>query len=313
MQTIKYYQIPNCMKRILLLSMAVLFFASCGSDKSSEKQGNPYIGRIPELQVEEYEASEAFDQSKANTSWYYSDEKQEFDKMIAAELSSLQGVRMPCVSGQPDIFSVLGDVAVFKDGSYHALLCFNRAVSLYFDVPYTVSFTNAAENQSYGEETQILFSRYFLEDGWHRVRVSSYFPGDCRLVNFYINTIRFEDATELQQKMDLAVLTLKSDDVRSLDVHAEREYYFPENMAIEIQEAFYKAIVNDDMEAYDGVDYGFGEMDCFEDEDTASYFNQTYDLWKSIFPEKWQVIKDFRAKKIKEGYALCILDTEDPE
>ena len=298
------------MKKMLLAGIAIMLFISCGNSK---KDGNPYLGRLPELEVEENEAYEKFQQSDAKTSWYYSEEKEEYELKRAAEFKALQGVRMPCVSGQPDLFSVVGDVAVFKGESYHMLLQFNRGVRIPFDTPFTVIFTNSEDNQTYGSELQYMYSRMYLEDGWHHVKVSSHYPGDCRLQSFYINSINYDDATALQNRTDQAVIVFKTDDIWPLEGNTPRDYYFPENMAVEIQDAFFNAIVNDDMEAYDGVDYGFGEMDCFEDENDAKYFNEAYDLWKSIFPEKWKVIKDFRAKKIKEGYALCTVDMDDPE
>ena len=298
------------MKKMLFAGIVAMLFISCGNSK---KDGNPYLGRLLALQEEESVAQEKFEQSDAKTSWYYSEERAEFEQKKAAEFKSLQGVRMPCVSGQPELFSVVGDVAVFKGESYHLLLKFHRAVTIPYDIPYTVSFTNSADQKEYGSELQIMFSRTRLVDGWQTVRVRSYYPDDMRLLNFYINTIEYEDAAVLENKVNQVVLTLQEGDIRPVDSWETRDYYFPESMAVQIQEAFYRGIAEDDMDAYDGVDYGFGEMDCFEDENDAKYFNEAYDLWKSIFPEKWKVIKDFRAKKIKEGYALCTVDMDDPE
>lgn len=298
------------MKKLLFAGMILMLFVSCGNKETDKKAGNPYLGSILELQVEENDAYEKYQKTDYDEPWYYSDEKKVFEDKMAEELKSLKGVRMPCISGQPEIFSVVGDVAIFGEESYQVLLEFKRPVYSLGDIVFTVQFNNAAEGKTYGSEQQILFNRTILVDGWRYHKVTNYHPGDCRYQDFFINSIQFEDAKLFQKKVDQAVIRLE-DSITVLENDSERDYYFPENMAVQMQEAFYNAIVSDDMEEYYGIDYGFGEMEL-DSEDDWNYFNKAYELWKSIYPDKWKVIKDFRKQKMQEGNLLCAIDVDDP-
>lgn len=83
----------------------------------------------------------------------------------------------------------------------------------------------------------------------------------------------------------------------------------PEYIAADIMEAFYKAAAADNFEDYSEVDYGAGEMDGFTEEEWKRY-TKAEQQWKKDNAKKWKVIKEYRKKKIDEGFALCIIDMD---
>lgn len=83
----------------------------------------------------------------------------------------------------------------------------------------------------------------------------------------------------------------------------------PENQAVDIMEAFYKAVSSKDMDAYYGIDYEAGEMEFDTDEEWERY-NNAEQQWKKDNPKKWKAIKEFRKKKISEGAVFSIVDMD---
>lgn len=87
----------------------------------------------------------------------------------------------------------------------------------------------------------------------------------------------------------------------------DADYY--REMAIGHQETFYKAVVNNDMELYDGVDYEVCEIEL--PDEGSDYYEEAYSQWKKDNPDKWRVIKEFRQRKIAEGYLFRYPDLSD--
>lgn len=230
-------------------------------------------------------------------------------RYLGKDMTGMDGLLMPCISGQPDIFSVEGNRAVFSREMYNVIIKFNCGVSVVGDPCFNVYFKDTTTNEVVGKEVQIMFNRTTQMDGWLR-EVKAYNKGDYRILPFYINSIETSDAGKLE-KANLAVIEFLPDGFyKSKSDRLRHFYYFPEAAAIDFQEAFYDAIVTNDMEKYDGVDYGCGEFDAYDGTDW-NYYNRAYELWKVLNPQKWAVIRDFRKQKIKEGHLLVIVDTED--
>lgn len=83
----------------------------------------------------------------------------------------------------------------------------------------------------------------------------------------------------------------------------------PEYRAEVIMEAFYKAVVAQDFDAYCEIDYEAGEMDGFTDDEWERY-NTAEQQWKKENAKKWKAIKQYRQKKISEGCAFSITDID---
>lgn len=293
------------MKKILLITLAFSLFAC-----TNRGPYNKYLGRIPAIECEEQDEYSKF--VPEGKSWLDSGHLK-YAKLISDEMEKLKGVCFPCVSGQPDLFSVVGDMAFFHGTSYRMMIRFNKTVSIYKDSWIYVDFCNTEDKQHYGGKKQILFLRSFLEDGWHYVKVSGYNKGDLLTQEIYLNTIDTQSPFKLQEKTDIAVVYLEERDYETLqDSKTANKYVFPENWAFYYQDGFYNAIINNNLEEYDGLDYQYGEMDGF-DKNEWVHFGQAYDLWKQIYPDKWKVIKEYRKGQIDKGYALVTLDMDDPE
>ncbi len=83
----------------------------------------------------------------------------------------------------------------------------------------------------------------------------------------------------------------------------------PEYRAEKIMEAFYKAVVAQDFDAYCEVDYEAGEIDGFTDDEWKRY-NAAEQQWKKENAKKWKAIKQYRQKKISEGCVFSITDID---
>ncbi len=256
------------MKKLLIFALVALV-CSCGTG------GNKYLGKIPGLT----------DQNE-----------------IVDQTQKLKGVKVSCVSGQPEYFSVLGDVAVCDGITYQVLLKFHKTASIFSSGSIDILFVNSQDNKVYGNKTQIMFGGS-LEN--------RYTAGSVVLYSLFLNDIQYSDLSLLLDKTDRFVLSIREKPVE-VESPDTRPAFTPAGMAVDFQEEFYKAIVDNDMEAYNGCDYGFGEFEFGESYEWAQ-FNKAYDLWKMAYPEKWEVIKAFRKQKIEEKYALCALDVEDPD
>lgn len=181
------------MKKLILLIAVVLLY-SC-DDYGPD---NKYIGHIPGIQNAE---GEAYVKWKSHAKEGAFDNKKYKDQ-VSKEEAKLEGVKMPCVSGHPEVFSVVGDVAEFKDGWYHVQLIFNKAISIKSSSTLNVCFFNMDEQQMLGAETQM----YSIGIG-----ISNYWKGDYTRWRFSLNSIRYNDYVELQQKANIAVLYFGKD------------------------------------------------------------------------------------------------------
>ncbi|MBP5550003.1 MAG: hypothetical protein J6X63_05935 [Bacteroidales bacterium] len=288
------------MKKILLFAVLAMVY-SC----ASHGPNNPYIGHIPVIQAEEGAAYKEF--VPEGVSWSESEGKK-YAEMIEKEKVKLEGTVMPCVSGQPDIFEVVGDNAAFEDGGYQILIEFKKAVSVMGNsIPYNVVFYNTEDKHNHlGAVRQILFTRTRMVDGLTR-RLYSFDRLDRYLVKFFINSIDTRDANLLQEKANVAVIFLDTDSYRVVDKF-DNAYYYPENSACYLLKSIYYAIIENDTEEYFSLEDDLENIDGFE-EDEWEYFNHAYNLWKKVCPDKWKVIKEYRQKVNKEkGLSYDVAD-----
>lgn len=284
------------MKKVITLLALALLLVAC----SSRGPRNAYIGCIPKIMEEEHEAYVKWKKHPSGNGSWNSVGAPKYTKLIDKEYKELEGVKMPCRSIIPE-FSVIENTAVFMDGKYAVLLQFNKSVrvtDLLGTLCLDVMFVNEAEHIAYGQTTQLA-----------SIGREGRGEGEVMLFEFYLKSTHFGEASETQEKVDGCILQLAgNDNMYSTD---KKEGWSPESSALYYQEGFYKAIVENDAEAFDELDYGFAETD-FSSEYDATHFGKAYDLWKRIFPDKWKVIKEYRQKLIKAGNVLCTLDTEDP-
>ena len=289
----------------------ILFFAvlavlcSC----SSYGPSNKYIGRIPTIKVEEAKAYQDFSSKDHDNSWSKTGGVK-YKELMEKEYAGLKGVTMPCISGNPDIFTVLGDVAVFFDGMYHVLLEFEEDIVFMGDPTFYVNFCNSDEQKAYGQILQIMFRRNVMRFDINR-KIGIYEASDKRVQSFAINEINTNDYQTLQEKTNLAVIFMKEGGYYLNKDGIESEYYFPENDAVFYQNRLFKAASENDVDAFLDTDGAFAEEN-YETESEQTYFNQAYNLWKIAFPEKWKTVKEFRKKLIADGNALIITDVDDP-
>ncbi len=289
------------MKKILLFAVLAIAY-SC----ASHGPNNPYLGHIPVIQAEEGAAYKEF--VPEGVSWSESEGKK-YAEMIEKEKKNLEGTIMPCVSGQPDIFEVVGDNAAFEDGGYQILIEFKAPVSVFGNsIPYNVVFYNSEDKQNYyGAVQQILFTRTSMVNGLAQ-RLNRFNVHDSYLVKFFINSINTNDANLLQEKANVAVIFLNTDSYRVVD-KLDFTYYFPETSADYLLKSIYNAIIENDTEEYFSLEDNLENIDGFED-DEWEYFNHAYNLWKKVCPDKWKVIKEYRQKVNKEQGLLY--DVADP-
>lgn len=292
------------MKKILLFAVLAIVY-SC----ASHGPNNPYIGHIPVIQAEEGAAYKDFSKENVSNgeSWSKSEGKK-YAEMIEREKVKLEGTVMPCVSGQPDIFEVVGDNAVFEDGGYQILIEFNKPISVMGNsIPYNVVFYNTEDKHNHlGAVRQILFTRTRMVDGLTR-RINCFDDCDDYLVKFFINSIDTKDPNLLQEKADVAVIFLDTDAYSVVD-KLDNAYYFPENSACFYLNSIYGAINDNDTEFYYDLEDDLENIDGFED-DEWKYFNHAYNLWKKVCPDKWKVIKEYRQKVNKEkGLSYDVAD-----
>ncbi len=143
------------MKKIIVFAAtAILSLLSCGHGLS-----NKYLGQIPTLISE-----------RNNAEW---EAKGKYNELIAKEENKLEGVRIPCVSGNPDFFEIVGDNAVFHNGRYNVMLRFRAPV--YVESICDVIFASFKGNGPLGKETQV-FSNMS----------GTYTEGDCVIKSFVI-------------------------------------------------------------------------------------------------------------------------------
>lgn len=288
------------MKKILLFAVLAIVY-SC----ASHGPNNPYIGHIPVIQAEEGAAYKEF--VPEGVSWSESEGKK-YAEMIEKEKKNLEGTIMPCVSGQPDIFEVVGGNAAFEDGGYQILIEFKEPIAVKGNsIPYNVVFYNTEDKHNHlGAVRQILFTRTRMVDGLTR-RIYSFDRLDRYLVKFFINSIDTRDANLLQEKANVAVIFLDTDSYRVVDKF-DNAYYYPENSACYLLKSIYYAIIENDTEEYFSLEDDLENIDGFE-EDEWEYFNHAYNLWKKVCPDKWKVIKEYRQKVNKEkGLSYDVAD-----
>ena len=288
------------MKKILLFAVLAIVY-SC----ASHGPNNPYLGHIPVIQAEEGAAYKDF--VPEGVSWSESEGKK-YAEMIEKEKKNLEGTIMPCVSGQPDIFEVVGGNAAFEDGGYQILIEFKEPIVVMGNsIPYNVVFYNTEDKHNhYGSVQQIMFTRTRMVNGLGE-RLNRFNVLNRYLVKFFINSINTNDANLLQEKANVAVIFLNTDSYRVVD-KIDNFYYFPENSASYFFRRIYKAIVDNDTEKYFSLEDELENIDGFED-DEWEYFNHTYNLLKKVCPEEWKVIKEYRQKVNKEkGLSYDVAD-----
>lgn len=302
------------MKRLVFFASLFLVF-SC----DQYGPGNPYLGCLPAIQ----EANELdYEKHKHDEGVYPNDRQPKFDKLQEKEFARLKGTKMPLRAAH-DFLSIVGDCAVFDGENYYFLMKFNTAVEISdrSTVLYNIFF---CQENPYTRFGHLLL--YYPQE-----RLFSYDPrrdlvveagcgkGEHKLIHFCpgISNMSWDvdmDAKEIQKKMDVAVFAFSENDLNHLvkPLTGRRADYrkkssSPEDSAINTQESFYKAAKADDFDSYAELDFVIGEE---EEEDDERYY-KTYELWKVLFPEKWQVIVDYRKKKIAEGNVFCVIDTDD--
>ena len=297
------------MREFLLFAVLAVLY-SCSS--SSYGPANKYIGRIPTIRVEEAKAYQEYlrkiEEKNKKEDWNET-YGIKFKELMDKEFANLNGTTMPCISGDPDVFTVLGDVAVFFDGMYHVLLEFEDDVIFNGDPTFYVNFCNSDEQKAYGQITQIMFRRNVTRFG-RNVKLDVYEMADNRIQSFAINEIITNDYEALQQKTNLAVIFLKEGGYLVKE-GLESEYLYPEFSAVYFQECCFEAASEKDLEAFLDADGSYAN-EKYKTESEQTYFNQAYNLWKIAYPEEWKTIKEFRKKLIAEGQALTVTDVADP-
>lgn len=193
------------MKKLLLATVSVLLLlSSCGGHGPSNK----YLGHIPTLKSE-----------RDNAGWGPREEskREKIRKLIEEEEKKLEGVRIPCISHNPDYYEIVGDNAVFhnemyKDGrytwtfgTYHFMLRFRKPVLV--GSMCTVRFMNLEEDLVLGEERQI-------------VGAGSFSNGDCIVMKIaihpdcvYLGETWEEGLRLLQKKTNAIAIYFKDDDI----------------------------------------------------------------------------------------------------
>lgn len=191
------------MKKLLLATVSVLLLlSSCGGHGPSNK----YLGHIPTLMSERANAWE--DKSKI---YWDMDKRKKYSKLIEKEKKKLEGVRIPCFSHNPDYYEIVGDNAVFHDGSYKVMLRFRKPVSVE-SMFYTVRFMNLEEDLVLGEGAQMSL----------RFEAGSFSNGDCIVGDIVINPDRvlgetWEEGLRLLQKKTNAIAIYFEDDYIRFD------------------------------------------------------------------------------------------------
>jgi len=155
------------MNRIIVFAAAaIMTLLSCGHGPS-----NMYLGRLPTLISE-----------NGNAEWKPGGK---YNALISEEKGKLEGVRIPCISGNPDFFEIIGDNAIFHKGEYNVMLRFTAPVkvestcdvfftSLKADVYGIESpvFPNLSGNYAEGDFVILSFSIHpdsvYDEDSWDK-------------------------------------------------------------------------------------------------------------------------------------------------
>ena len=191
------------MKKLLLATVSVLLLlSSCGGHGPSNK----YLGHIPTLDSERY-----------NAGW--DDKRKKYIKLIEKEEKKLEGVRIPCISHNPDYYEIVGDNAVFQmnedgRGRYNVMLRFRKPVSVESEY-YTVRFMNLEEDLVLGEDREIFGFGIGIGGG-------SFSNGDCIVETIaiyapdcvYLGETWEEGLRLLQKKTNAIAIYFKDDDIR---------------------------------------------------------------------------------------------------
>lgn len=205
------------MKKLLLATVSVLLLlSSCGGHGPSNK----YLGHIPTL---EYERNNAWE-DKSKIYWDM-DKRKKCRKLIEKEEKKLEGVRIPCVSHNPDYYEIVGDNAVFHDGMYNVMLRFRKPVSVesmsnFTTLRYTVRFMNLEEDLVLGEEDQIFKWGYEASSFSAGDCIVKFSNGDCIVqeIAIYPDRVLGETWEEglrlLQKKTNAFAIYFKDDDIR---------------------------------------------------------------------------------------------------
>jgi hypothetical protein len=186
--------------RKTIIYLTLLVFCSC----SSKGPNNKYVGHIPaiiELNSQDYQKFEkSTNKHKYDKGSYLNSRQPKFNEMKYKEWEKLKGVKMPCTSGNPDVFSVIDEVAVFDGRQYNITVEFLKGMK-WVMLSSNICFFNSDTKKAYGNKLQ--FFSY---------STTSYKAGDKIDVGFTLDDIRFEDAVDFQKNVDIAVIFLNNED-----------------------------------------------------------------------------------------------------
>lgn len=234
-----------------------------------------------------------------------------FTVKLDDELKKLEGVVMPCTSGNPAAYSIAGDVAYFKDRRYYFLFHFNQDVQTPSSTTYPINFINKADQMQYGMEYQLITFYKGTECERPFLR-SQYKAGSYMIGSFFLSSLTCDDVDLFEEKVDMAVPTIPETLLTPVTEFYSGDHTTPEDLAIAYQEGYYNAIVNNDEEAFYSLDYEYGESSEPSSQLAQEKFGLAYELWKVAYPDKWKVIVDYRKKLISEGNMLVNVDTDTP-
>ena len=186
---------------------------------------------------------------------------------------------MPCVSGQPELFTVLGNIAVYDGRAYSMVLDFHKTII----------------TSDEGETVEFLLCDSLATE-----------PLATVTQTFKI------DAAALREKVNQAVIIFKVDGSRITDADSADDFWTMAEWAFYFQNEFCRAIDEDDIAMFYSNDYGWSNFDGIPTEFASLQFNRASELWKAIYPQKWEQVKTYRKQRIEAGDELCITDLTAP-
>ncbi len=214
-------------------------------------------------------------------------------------MEKISGTIMPCVSGQPELFTVLGNIAVYDGRAYSVVLDFHKTII-------------ASEE---GETAEFLLCDSLAAEPLGTVAQTfkiDYTKGHKYVKSFSIDAPVCTDAAALREKVNQAVIIFKVDGSRITDADSADDFWTMAEWAFYFQNEFCRAIDEDDIAMFYSNDYGWSNFDGIPTEFASLQFNRASELWKAIYPQKWEQVKTYRKQRIEAGDELCITDLTAP-
>ena len=214
-------------------------------------------------------------------------------------MDKVRGTVMPCVSGQPELFTVLGNIAVYDGEAYSMVLDFHKTI-ITSDEGETVEFLLC---DSLATEPLATVTQTFRID---------YTKGHKYVKSFSIDAPVCPDASVLKDKVNQAVIVFKVDGSRISDADSQEDFWTMEEWAFYFQNEFIRAVEEDDITIFYCNDYEYSNFDGITTEFASLQFNRAGELWKAIYPQKWEKIKAYRKQRMEAGDELCLIDLTAP-